>query len=129
MHRSLDFETLLRARQSTLRVRIVLDHASRNLQRDLSLSELAAISNVGVSHICHLFKAELGMSPARCIKLIRLKAASVLLATTPLSVKEIMREVGFNDASHFVRDFKKLFGKTPSQYRYQLIATRTLKAP
>jgi AraC-like DNA-binding protein len=41
----------------------------------------------------------------------------VLLTTTFLSVKEIASRVGLADESHFVRDFKRIYGMTPSEYR------------
>ena len=46
-----------------------------------------------------------------------MKEATVLLSTTFLSVKEIMVRVGFGDESHFVKDFKKIYGITPTEYR------------
>jgi hypothetical protein len=46
-----------------------------------------------------------------------MKEATVLLSTTFLTVKEIMVRVGFLDESHFVKDFKKIYGTTPTEYR------------
>ena len=46
-----------------------------------------------------------------------MQQAATLLTTTFLSVKEIVRRVGLTDESHFVRDFKRLYGMTPSEYR------------
>ena len=46
-----------------------------------------------------------------------MQAAKELLETTFLSVKEIVALAGFNDESHFVRNFKKLYGVTPSEHR------------
>jgi AraC-like DNA-binding protein len=40
-----------------------------------------------------------------------------MLETTRLKVKEICLVVGIGDASHFVRDFRKLYGRSPSEYR------------
>ena len=40
-----------------------------------------------------------------------------LLTGTFLSVKEITFEAGFRDESHFVRDFKRIYGMTPTEYR------------
>jgi AraC-like DNA-binding protein len=45
--------------------------------------------------------------------------ATTLLVNTFLSVKEIIARVGFTDESHFVRDFKRIYGVTPTQYRKQ----------
>jgi AraC-like DNA-binding protein len=43
-----------------------------------------------------------------------MQKAKLLLESTPMSVKEVMVEVGLNDLSHFVRDFKQVYGYSPS---------------
>jgi transcriptional regulator GlxA family with amidase domain len=48
---------------------------------------------------------------------LRLRMASVLLGETTLPVSEIMRRVGFGDATHFGRTFRKYTGYPPSEYR------------
>lgn len=60
------------------------------------------------------------MSPIKYLKLLRMEKAKHLLETSFLSVKEITYRVGINDESHFVRDFKKTYGKAPTQYRSQV---------
>jgi transcriptional regulator GlxA family with amidase domain len=57
------------------------------------------------------------MSPRQFLKTVRLQAARDLLETTFLSVKEVMARAGYNDPSHFVRDFEKMFGESPYRYR------------
>jgi len=102
------------------RLQCTLEYARSNLRHDLSLRRLATITNVSPSHICRLFRDELGISPARCVKLLRLKCAANLLVHTPLSVKEVMASVGINDASHFVRDFRGFTGEFPAEYRSRI---------
>jgi hypothetical protein len=46
-----------------------------------------------------------------------MERARHLLETSFLSVKEIAHQVGLNDESHFVRDFKKAYGEPPTRYR------------
>jgi len=53
-----------------------------------------------------------------------MQTAKQLLETTFFSVKEIGTLAGFNDGSHFVRNFKRLYGVTPSEHR-----ERTPKSP
>jgi two-component system response regulator YesN len=67
-----------------------------------------------------LFKTETGATAMQYLKALRMEKARELLDTTYLSVKEVAVQVGLNDTSHFVRDFKKAFGQTPTQYRNQL---------
>jgi transcriptional regulator GlxA family with amidase domain len=119
-NRFVAFEKQLAAADLDFRVRLVLDDATSNLTRDLSLPELAATGNVCVWHMCRLFKVGLGISPKRCIKLLRLRAAADLLATTALTVKEVMVRVGLSDESHFVRDFENAAGESPLQYRRRI---------
>jgi len=107
-----------------LRVMSVLDYARTHLRGDLQLSELARVANVSTWHICRLFRTELGTSPSRCVKLLRLRIAADLLATTFLTVKEVMASVGLNDESHFVRDFHTVFGQTPIHFRSSLGNTK-----
>jgi transcriptional regulator GlxA family with amidase domain len=85
--------------------------------RTFSLGEMAESVNLSPPYFCYLFKSITGVPPARYLKSLRLKHAATLLTTTFLSVKEIVRRVGCTDESHFVRDFKRLYGVTPSEYR------------
>ncbi len=83
----------------------------------LTLSEIAGQVRLSREHFSRLFKAEIGMPPAKYVKRLRLQRGKELLETTLLSVKEIMYKVGVTDESHFVRDFKLAYGFTPMQYR------------
>ncbi len=88
-----------------------------NLQREWSLSELAQAVNLSVSRLSHIFASELGKSPIQYLRELRMDRAKFLLDTSFLSVKEIRHQVGLNDESHFVRDFKKVYGDAPTRYR------------
>lgn len=117
MHPLTELELRLRDPELDSRVLQVLEYARSNLTHDLSLSRIASQSNVCIWHICRLFRKDLGMSPSRCVKLLRMRSAAELLDKTHLSVKQVMARVGFNDESHFVRDFKIVFGESPTHYR------------
>jgi hypothetical protein len=60
-----------------------------------------------------------GMPPIKYLKLLRMERAKGLLESSFLSVKEIAFQVGLNDESHFVRDFKLTYGYSPTTYRAQ----------
>lgn len=55
----------------------------------------------------------------RFLRLLRMERAKDLLESSFLSVKEIGYRVGLNDESHFVRDFKSVYGSSPACYRTQ----------
>lgn len=84
----------------------------------VDFGELASKLNLSGSRLRHLFKKELGVSPRRYLRLMRMKQAKALLESSFLSVKEIAARVGINDISHFGREYKLLYGQTPNQTRW-----------
>jgi transcriptional regulator GlxA family with amidase domain len=83
----------------------------------LTATNLAAKLRISPSRLRQLFAAGLGAGPKTYIHQLRLSRARSLLQNSTLSVKEVMAAVGFNDPSHFSRDFKKNFGVSPTIYR------------
>lgn len=61
-------------------------------------------------------KAVSNMSVNEFVKSLRLKKAAQLLQQTDMTVYEVAYNVGYNDRKYFSREFKKQFGKTPSEY-------------
>ena len=88
-----------------------------DVRGELSLSEFAQSVNLSVWRLCHIFKSDVGMPPIRYLRLLRMERAKGLLESSFLSVKEIAFQVGLNDESHFVRDFKSTYGFSPALYR------------
>lgn len=99
------------------RVKRVIELMQGDPSRNFSLGKMAQSVNLSAAYFCYLFKSITGVSPAKYLKSLRMEQSTVLLTTTFLSVKEIMRHVGLADESHFVRDFKRIYGVTPSEYR------------
>src|SRR5687768_8321484 len=99
------------------RIRKMMSMLSSDLGFDLSLADAAAHVNLSISRFRHLFKSETGMSTVQFVKSLRLKKAKELIESTPLSIKQIMAEVGIKDKSNFCRDFKKTYGVSPVKYR------------
>ena len=102
--------------QRVLTVIALMKHDPRQA---LPLSRLAQSVNLSTTRLWYLFKAETGTPPGRYLRTLRMQDAATQLVTTFFSVKEIMARVGFTDESHFVRDFKRIFGVTPTEYRKQ----------
>ena len=93
-----------------------------DVRGELSLAELAQSVNLSVWRLSHIFKSDVGMPPIRYLRLLRMEKAKHLLESSFLSVKEIAYQVGLNDESHFVRDFKSTYGSSPALYRSQFIS-------
>ena len=80
---------------------------------------LAGTLGLSPSRLRHLFRAQIGVSPGRFLKLVRLDRARTLLASSTLLVKEVAARVGASDVSHFVRSYKSFYGETPSRDRIE----------
>ena len=101
------------------RVEKIIQMMREDVRGELSLGEFAQSVNLSVWRLCHIFKSDVGMPPIRYLRLLRMERAKDLLESSFLSVKEIAYQVGLNDESHFVRDFKATYGFSPAHYRSQ----------
>jgi transcriptional regulator GlxA family with amidase domain len=99
------------------RISTIVEKVSSNFQKSWKIDKLAEIVNLSSSQFEELFKQETQSSPIQYVKHLRFEKARLLLETTFLTIKEIGFEVGVNDQSHFVRDFKKKYDSTPTEYR------------
>ena len=99
------------------RVEKIIAMMREDVRGELSLGEFAQTVNLSVWRLCHIFKSDVGMPPIRYLRLLRMERAKDLLESSFLSVKEIAYQVGLNDESHFVRDFKSTYGFSPALYR------------
>ena len=99
------------------RVEKIIQMMREDVRGELSLTEFAQSVNLSVWRLCHIFKSDVGMPPIRYLRLLRMERAKDLLESSFLSVKEIAFQVGLNDESHFVRDFKSTYGYSPALYR------------
>ena len=86
--------------------------------RNYRLAELAESAGLSVPHFTNLFKKQCGFAPIDFFIHLRMFRACVLLDRTPLSVKEIAWELGYEDAFYFSRLFKSVSDLAPSDYRF-----------
>jgi AraC family transcriptional regulator, arabinose operon regulatory protein len=91
--------------------------AQTDLATDIDIHQVAAAVNLSISRFRHLFTREVGASPQSYIRFLRMRQAKSLLESTFLQVKQVMLMVGYQDPSHFVRDYKSAFLTTPSVAR------------
>lgn len=88
-----------------------------HLFSNLSVEELAKLSNLSLSSFKREFKAAFDDTPTNYINFKKVEKAKELLRITQMQVSEIAYEVGFNDSLYFTRLFKKKTGTTPTAYR------------
>ncbi len=98
------------------RVRNVIAYMNANIHRQLSVRDLADRVQLSPSHFRRLFRQQTGKPVTRYLKNLRLERSRNLLETTYLSIKQIAARVGLSSISHFVAEFKKAQGVTPSRF-------------
>ncbi|HKL21382.1 MAG TPA: AraC family transcriptional regulator [Tichowtungia sp.] len=94
-------------------MRFMQDH----LDMPLTLKTLAARAGQSVPHYCKLFKQRTGQSPMAYFIQLKVIKACALLGSTDQSIRDIARELGYDDPYYFSRLFKKVQGCSPSAYR------------
>jgi len=88
-----------------------------NLFNNLSLEELAHLTNKSVSTFKRLFKKHFDTTPAAYFRNKKIDRAAELLSSSNLSIGEICWDCGFDSLSHFSSSFKKKLAVSPSGYR------------
>ncbi len=83
----------------------------------LSLGKVAKAVGINATHLSEKFKQVTGRKFVDYVARIRFEAAGKLLEDVDLRISEIAFAVGFQSLSQFNRVFKKLSGKSPSEYR------------
>lgn len=87
---------------------------------DLSVGQAAAQLGLSEGHLSHLFKKETDMTLGAYLTRCRIQKAMALLREGKLKVYEIAEACGYRDIAYFSGTFKKITGKTPSEYQDSL---------
>jgi AraC family transcriptional regulator len=95
----------------------VTEYVQQNLDKDLTLAELAAVVYMSPFHFARLFKCRTGVPPHRFVVRQRLTRARTCLAMEGQSIAQISRMVGYRTPSHFTTVFRRALGVTPGAYR------------
>lgn len=86
---------------------------------EVNLEKLAQLIHMAPGSLCRFFKSEMGMTIFDYLNKIKVDYACSLLLDRELSIAGIAYDCGFNNLSHFNKQFKKNMNITPSQYRKQ----------
>lgn len=109
------------------KTRVAISFLQANLHRAITIAEVAQSVDLSRSRLSYLFKTQVGVSPFQYLKKARIERARELLETSIMSVKVIAAEVGYNDCTHFMRDFKKAYGSRPSEHRDAYLRSEAIK--
>ncbi|KIL41235.1 hypothetical protein SD70_08225 [Gordoniibacillus kamchatkensis] len=98
------------------KIDVVLAYIEQNLQRQMTVEELAALVHFHPNYFQSYFKSMLGVPPIAFINRKRIELAKRLLIATDMPVADIAERIGL-EPYYFSRMFRKLAGQAPSTYR------------
>lgn len=110
-------ETVGAQSEFNIHVEQALEFLQNNIYNSLSLKDICDKLKITEEHLIRLFKKTMNMTPMKYLNNLKIEAASSLLLTTDLSIKEIAWRLGFSSPFHFSRNFKLHSGCSPMEYR------------
>ncbi len=105
----------------------LLDHIRCHLDGDLSVETLADRAAMSPRNFARVFRAELGLTPAKAVEKLRAEAARAALESGGPGLQEIARRFGFGDPERMRRAFLRCFGQTPNALRQAFGGTAELR--
>lgn len=103
------------AGSSMYRIAHVIAFLKQHVNRPVHIDELAAMAHMSVSTFHHLFKDVTAMSPLQYHKQLRLLEARRLMVNEDMDATTAGLSVGYESASQFSRDYRRMFGAPPRQ--------------
>lgn len=98
-------------------VRRCVNLMEQTLNEPIFLEEMAMRLDISTRQLSRRFKDSLGETPSRYYRSLRVRYGAWRLVHSTDLASSIATDAGFVDASHFQREFQKVYGVTPSQYR------------
>jgi AraC family transcriptional regulator len=104
--------------------RLVARYVEDHLAEPIPVATLAELVRLSRYHFCRSFRRSFGISPHRYHSTRKMERAKMLLADPDTSVTAVAFDVGFQETSAFTTAFRRLVGRTPSDYRRSLAAQK-----
>jgi AraC family L-rhamnose operon transcriptional activator RhaR/AraC family L-rhamnose operon regulatory protein RhaS len=89
------------------------------LNSAIHLSDLTREAGMSERSLSRNFQATVGQSPIEYLLHLRLQRAEQLLLSSPAPISQVAFEVGFSDANYFTRQFHRMRGQSPREFRKQ----------
>jgi AraC-like DNA-binding protein len=105
---------------STHRIAEAVERLRKDFDQPLRIEDIAHDLGMSISGFHHHFRALTAMSPLQFQKQLRLQEARRLMLGEGLDAASAGYRVGYGDASHFTREYKRLFGAPPMRDMEQL---------
>jgi len=99
------------------RIKKIHEFLMKSYQDEIDLEQVAEIVHMAPASVCRFFKSSTGLTIFEYLNKIKIDYSCKLLFNSDLNIVDISYDCGFNNLSHFNKQFKKFIGKTPTQFR------------
>lgn len=96
---------------------VAIHHMKENMEKRLTLQDIAGEVGYSPSHFSALFKKKTGHAPLAYFNLLKVQEACVMLDGTNMKINQICYKIGIEDTYYFSRMFSKIMGMSPRTYR------------
>lgn len=96
---------------------VIRAYVAKHLRERIYLEQAAGLVNMSVPTFCRYFRRHTGATFMDFVHEVRIEHACALLEGTPLALKRICQDCGFQSMAHFIRLFKRKKGMTPKSFR------------
>lgn len=114
-YRSADKETA----QNDDMVKAAIHYMHENIEKRLTVSDMAHFTGYSVSRFSSLFSAHTGHSPVSYFNLLKIQHACLLLDHSNIRINQVCYKIGIDDCYYFSRLFTKIMGMPPSAYKHR----------
>lgn len=102
------------------RIETIHNYLMNHYREDINLQQIAALVSMAEGSVCRYFKSQTGVALFEYLNKIKIEFACKLLMDPDLNINEVCFDSGFNNLSHFNKQFRKVKGLPPTQYRRQV---------
>lgn len=99
------------------RIAAIHEYLMNNYRGEVDLKKLADLVNMAEGSLCRFFKSKMEVTVFEYLNQIKTDFACKLLMNKDMSILDVCLDSGFNNLSHFNKQFKKTTGVPPSEYR------------
>ena len=99
-----------------------IEYMKKNINKQMTVGELARYSGFSESHFSLLFKKKTGQSPLNFATYLKIQKACHLIEFSDMKIRDIAAELGYEDAFYFSRVFSKVMGMSPAKFKKMRLA-------
>lgn len=102
------------------RIAVIHEYLMNHYREEVNLAKLAALVHMAKGSLCRFFKTNIGMTLFEYLNHLKVEFACKLLMDKDLSIQNVCFDSGFNNLSHFNKQFRKATGIPPTEYRKRI---------